>query len=360
LNCPEPDTSKSSSFLNHLAAQAWEHRIPISGSIELTKRCNLRCMHCYLGPQEIYHKNRHEELTTTQIFSILDQITEAGCMYLLITGGDPMMRKDFAEIYTYAKRDGLLITVFTNGTLIDDRILDLFTELPPRLVEISLYGATARTYERITGNSGAFKRCMTGIRGLHDRKIKFNLKTVLMTHNQVELEQMRELAQDFGVKFRFDAQIFPTMGGNLAPLELRIPASEAVRGEFSDDGRRNEWIEFINRVEPAPIQDALYQCGAGVTTFHIGPTGILQACLMTDYVSYDMKTGDFETGWREVIPKIRELKAPASYPCNGCDMRYHCDSCPALFRLENGEDNLQSEYVCTIGHLRFEELSRYK
>jgi MoaA/NifB/PqqE/SkfB family radical SAM enzyme len=355
--CLHPDANNSGSFLNYLAAQASEQRIPIYGSIELTKRCNLCCVHCYLGPQEVYHKNRHEELTTAQVTSILDQITEAGCLYLLITGGDPLLRKDFAEIYTHAKKSGLIVTVFTNGTLINDRVLDLFTELPPRVVEVSVYGATAETYERVTGNKGSFQRCMDGIRALQDRGINYNLKTVLMKPNQHELPALRKLADDMGVPFRFEAQISPTLEGDLSPIELRVPAHEAVREEFSDEVRNVQWVEFIDRLEPAPAGDTVYQCGAGQTLFHIDPTGNLQACLMTERVSYDLKKGDFETGWRDVISKIREFKPPSSYKCNECSKRYYCDSCPAFFELENGANNLQSEYVCSMGHLRFEELT---
>lgn len=354
--CHHPDAANPDSFLNLLAAQAAKQRIPIYGSIELTKRCNLRCVHCYLGPQEVYHKNRHEELTTDQVFSILDQITKAGCLYLLITGGDPMLRKDFAQIYEYAKRSGLIVTVFTNGTLINDRILDLFVELPPKMVEVSVYGATAEVYERVTGNKGSFQRCMDGIVSLQERGVNFNLKTVLMIPNQHELPAMRKFAEDLGVPFRFEAQISPTLDRGLSPIELRVPAEQAIREEFADTSRSVQWVEFVERIDPPPAQDTVYQCGAGQTLFHIDPTGRLQACLMTDRVSYDLKTGDFETGWRDVIATIRELIAPPSYKCNDCSKRYYCDSCPAFFELENGEDNLQSEYVCTMGHLRYEEV----
>ncbi|MHA2427776.1 MAG: radical SAM protein [Candidatus Hermodarchaeia archaeon] len=358
--CLHPDANIPDSFLNRLASQASQHRIPIYGSIELTKRCNLRCVHCYLGPQEVYHINRHEELTTAQFISILDQITDAGCLYLLITGGDPMLRKDFAEIYTHAKKCGLLVTVFTNGTLINDRILNLFTKLPPKIIEVSVYGATAEVYERVTGNKYSFQRCMDGIQALQDRGINFNLKTVLMKPNRHELPAMRKLAEELGVPFRFEAQISPTLDGDLTPIELRVPAFEAVREEFSDDVRSVQWVEFIKRIESTPPQEFLYQCGAGHTLFHIDPTGRLQPCLMTERVSYDLNNGDFETGWRDVISKIRELKAPPSFICNDCDKRYYCDTCPAFFELENGENNLQSEYVCSMGHLRFEEVAHIK
>src|SRR5258708_5136124 len=112
-------------------------RVPLSGLLELTSRCNLRCVHCYLGPQDVYWAKREQELSTAQVLSIIDQITAAGCLYLGITGGDPMVRPDFPVIYTRARQNGLLVTVLCNGILVRDSVVELFKKYPPSCVEIS-------------------------------------------------------------------------------------------------------------------------------------------------------------------------------------------------------------------------------
>ena len=135
-------------------------RIPLDGSIELTHRCNLRCVHCYLGDQDVIRKHRPEEMSTKQVMALIDEVVDAGALNLTFSGGDPMMRKDFAELYVYAVKKGLLVTVFCDGVLISDRIIEVFKRFPPSNVEVSIYGATRETYEAITQVKGSFERCL--------------------------------------------------------------------------------------------------------------------------------------------------------------------------------------------------------
>jgi radical SAM protein with 4Fe4S-binding SPASM domain len=335
-----------------------QHHIPLFGSIELTHRCNLRCLHCYLGD----HPGGHEkEIGTERLFSVIDEITEAGCLFLLLTGGEPLLRKDFPEIYRHAKIKGLMVTVFTNGTLIADPILELFEDLPPQAVEISLYGTTAATYEKITGVKGSFERCLTGIRRLLEHKINVRLKTVLMTLNCHELFEMERMAQECGVKFRFDAAISARLNGDRSPLRLRVSAGEAAKKEFSDDLKIQQWREHINRYSDRPTPDTLYNCGAGIITFHITPDGHLQPCLMTTRLTYDLSSGGFMKGWREVMPRVREIKVGPDYLCNRCEKRVLCSFCPPSFELENGmgAPAAPSEYHCALSQRRLEFMSNH-
>lgn len=299
------------------------------------------------------------EMSTSQILSVLDAITDAGCLYLLITGGEPFLRKDFAEIYSHAKMNGLLVTVFTNGTLITESIVKLFEELPPRAVEISLYGATASTYEKITGVAGSFEKCMQGIRQLLGHKIHIKLKTILMTLNRHEFSSIQNMAKNFGVKFRFDAEIFPRFNGDKTPINLRVSPEEAVEKEFSNDARRLHWREYIERHQGLPASETLYTCGAGLTNFHIDPYGNLQPCLMTTHFTYNLLSGSFSKGWYDIMPYIREKKSRADSACNQCEKRVLCDFCPAFFYLENGAEDRYSPYLCEIGQHRFRVLNNY-
>jgi len=342
--------SEEVAFLTAFNAKADRQRIPVSGSIELTRRCNLSCIHCYVGGDA---RGGAPEMDTGKVLSIIDDICEAGCLYLLITGGEPLLRKDFPEIYRHAKSCGLIVTVFTNGTLVDEGTLELFEDLPPYLVEISLYGASAATYERITGVAGSFERCLRGVRGLLARKVRVGLKTILMTENSAEFHAIRKIADDLGVKFRFDAEIFPRLDGNTAPLGLRVPPQEAIEKEFCQDERRLQWKRYLEKTLGTPASDRLYLCGAGITGFHVDAGGILQPCLMAHGITYDLVKGSFRTGWRDVIGGIRELKAEGDAECNRCEKRHLCGYCPAFFALENGSEHVRSEYVCALGGRRY-------
>ena len=147
-----------------ISRQARGSRLPTNGTIEITHRCPLACAHCYnnlpVGDREALRR----ELSTDELRRIIDEIADAGCLWLLFTGGEIFARKDFLEIYTHAEQRGLLVSLFTNGTQVTPAIADYLAIWRPFAIEITLYGRTRETYERLTGVPGSFDRCMRGIR----------------------------------------------------------------------------------------------------------------------------------------------------------------------------------------------------
>jgi len=203
--------------------------------------------------------------------------------------------------------------------LVDESIIELFQDLPPHSVEISLYGATPETYEKVTGVIGSFSKCLTGIQRLLDANINLVLKTILMTYNRHEFFGMKEMAEGFGVGFRFDAAIFPRLDGDKKPLELRVSPEEAVEKEMADGDRLQQWKDYHDKVKGFSVPDNLYNCGTGLTSFHINANGMLQPCLMVSSLQYDLLNGSFLEGWRDVMPRIREKKAGAAKACTQCE-----------------------------------------
>jgi MoaA/NifB/PqqE/SkfB family radical SAM enzyme len=344
-------------YLKELDRKTEQERVPLSGTMDLTHQCNLRCAHCYLGNRTENIIDSKRELSTDLWFRIIDEFTEAGCLFLLLSGGEPLLRKDFKEIYRRLKTNGLLVTVFTNGTTITDDILDLFIDLPPHSVEISLYGATEETYERITGNRSAFHRCINGIEALVSNGIHLGLKTVLMTLNSQEFSGIKEIAKAFNTNFRFDAAIFPCFDGNKSPLDLRVTPQEAIEKEFSDQETSRQWKEYYEKRKDLTFPDRLYLCGTGVTNFYIDPYGLLQPCVLVTDPSYNILNGSFSEGWRDVIPVVQEKMAGKDYGCNRCKNMVLCGVCPGFFRLENGSEEICSEYLCAMGQERLKALS---
>jgi radical SAM protein with 4Fe4S-binding SPASM domain len=354
VECTETTWLSEKEYIQQFNKKAYQLHTPLSGSIELTRQCNLRCVHCYLSPRSAGQKVHKYEMETSQLLYVIDEITEAGCLCLLITGGEPLLRTDFNEIYTHAKKNGLLVTVFTNGTLVTDSILELFELFPPQAVEISLYGATAATYEGITDVKGSYEKCLRGIQRFLEHKINVKLKTILMTLNLHEFFDIENMAKELGVKFRFDAAIFPCFNGDKTPLSLRVSAEEAIKSEFSDDERLRHWRDYFERCRGLPMSDTLYNCGAGLTSFHIDPYGNLQPCLMTMSIKYNLSTGSFFAGWNDIIQHIRRRKVRTDNVCNKCEKQVLCGFCPAFFGLENGSEDIRSEYLCTMGKHRFQ------
>ncbi len=336
-------------------------RVPISVTFELTRRCNLRCIHCYLGPQESQLEAASGEMDTAQVKGVIDEIVAAGCLYLLLTGGDPMMRKDFGEIYRYAREQGLIVTVFCDGMLVDDAIIDLFREFPPHMVEISIYGASESTYETVTRVKGSFKRCLDGIHRLLDAGIQVGLKTILMTVNVHEIEAMREMADGMDVMFRMDAAIFPCLPANdHSPLDLRVDPSLAAAKELSDSETERGWRKYMAERASLPPSESLFVCGAGVTGFCIDPFGWASPCLMMSHERYDLLERGVDEVWNEELSRLQDRVPRPEYACSSCEMRTACTVCPAFNYLETGEEDVRSDYVCATTVARWQHLTGKK
>ncbi|OIP28960.1 MAG: radical SAM/SPASM domain-containing protein [Deltaproteobacteria bacterium CG12_big_fil_rev_8_21_14_0_65_43_10] len=357
MECPHIPEISYAQFGERLHKNAVEKRIPVSGSFELTFRCNLRCAHCYCNLPMNDQDAIARELKTREVFYIFDQIAEAGCLWLLITGGEPLLRKDFLEIYSYAKKKGFIITLFTNGTLITPEIADYLVQWPPHKVEITMYGVTGETYEGITRIPGSFNRCKRGINLLLERKIPLGLKTMAMTLNKDELWQIKGYAEELGVKFRFDPALNPRLDGSETPCDFRLSPEEVVELDLADGKRVKEWREFCEKFVGPSESDNLYICGAGVSTFHIDPYGKMSACEMVRFQNYDLRRGSFEEGWQQSIPEFLNLKPEGDYPCSKCELISLCGQCPGWAWLENANLEEPVEYLCQIAHLRAEAFS---
>src|SRR4029078_7640428 len=170
-------------FSESLHRQVLAARGPLNGTIEVTRRCPLVCAHCYNNLAMGDRTAQLEELTADEHRRLLDEMAAAGCLWLLYTGGEIFARRDFLDIYTYAKKKGFLITLFTNGAMITERIADHLVAWRPFAIEITLYGLTQETYERLTGIPGSFAKCMRGIRILLDRGLPLAVKTVAVSTN---------------------------------------------------------------------------------------------------------------------------------------------------------------------------------
>jgi radical SAM protein with 4Fe4S-binding SPASM domain len=328
-------------------------RHPLGGSIELTERCNLRCLHCYISQPAGSVGAAVRELTTAQVKGIVDQVVDAGCLFLVITGGEPLLRSDLADVWRYARGRGLLLTLFTNGVLLTPRIADLLSEYRPQVVEITLYGATRETYERVTGVPGSYARCMRGIELLLDEGLRLNLKSVLLKANRHELEAMIGLAGRLGVQYRFDAVLWPRLDGGQGPLDQRLSPGDTVALDREYPARQREFAELVQRTGPGLARsERVYACGAGQRSFHIDSSGRLSACMMARQQSYDLLRGSFQDGWARFLPSVIAQRRTMGTRCETCTVNALCTQCPGWSQAVYGDSETPVDYVCEIGHLR--------
>ncbi|MCW5202077.1 MAG: radical SAM protein [Candidatus Electrothrix communis] len=357
-------------------AKAATSRIPLSASFELTHRCSFRCVHCYLGDQKSIRRHQHRELKKEKVFRLLDEMVEAGTLFLLLTGGDPMLRSDFVEIYKYAVRSGLLVTVFCNGSLVTDEIVRVFVEYPPRVVEITVYGAKPETFDAVTQQLGSFSVCVAGIERLRRARVRLRLKTMVLTVNVDEFPAIRQLALDMGLQFRHDCSLHAAIAhednngrSNIGtaessltdPLRYRLAPEQAAAVDLSIEKFTHELAEGVKKVCPKESTEQLYSCGAGKSSYHIDPYGMLQPCLTVQSHSFDVnKKGVFQAGWEGLLRDFISCTASASFPCNNCRNRVLCTSCPAVFAAVSGDPELVDPFYCRYAEKRRDNIVAFR
>lgn len=358
--------------LAHYLARAEAAGIPLSVSFELTHRCNFRCVHCYLGDQKNIYRHRHRELNTDAILGLLDEMVEAGTLFLTLTGGDPMLRPDFIRIYEHAVRVGLLVSVLCNGSLVTDEIVRLFIRYPPRIVEITLYGAVQKTFEAITQQPGSFAACLSGIERLRKAEVRLHLKTMALTLNYEEVPAMREMAKDMGLEFRHDCLLHPVVpnsdnagrtngGGGLRDvLNFRLSPEQAVEVDFGCNGAVHLLAEFIQKSDGRKkTNNELYQCQAGRTCCHIDPYGIMHPCLITPSRSVVRAVKGIKAGWKKMHEELLPFLVVESFTCKFCQEKDICPACPSSCALETGMPEKAAQYYCQYTVLRRKKIEQF-
>jgi radical SAM protein with 4Fe4S-binding SPASM domain len=346
-------------FSQGLHRQVQERRIPAEVSIEVTRRCPLACVHCYNNLPMSDRAARDSELTFEEHCRLLDELAEAGCLWLLYTGGEIFARKDFLDIYTYARRKGFLITLFTNGTMITPQIADYLLEWRPFSIEITLYGRTREIYERLTGVAGSYERCLRGINLLRERGLPVKLKSVAVTINKHEIWQMQQFArEELKLEFKFDAMMSPRIDCSQSPLAVRLTPEETVELDLQDPARVHEWQRFAAQFDAtkrtAEATDELYHCGGGVNSLAIDPQGRMSICVLSHVDAYPWREGGFSAGWDDYLLKVRQRKSVRLTKCRQCAIKSVCGMCPANGELENKDAEQPVDFLCHVAHLRAE------
>ncbi len=332
-----------------------DKRAPIDATLEVTRRCPLECQHCYnnLAMGDVAARNR--ELTKEEYFVLLADLADMGLIWLLFTGGEIFARKDFLQIYAFAKQKGFLITLFTNGILINEKIADYLREFPPFKIEITLYGRTKETYEALTQMPGSYDRCMRGIQLLLDRGLPLKLKTVATKINRHEVASMKEFAeQELEVEFKFDSLMSPRIDCSQSPLNVRLSPEDVVALDMHWPKVANEHRKILaSEIDRPPVHvDTMYSCGGGVKSFAIDPYGHMSICVLSHQDTYDIRQGGARAGWEHFLLNVRKRKATRPTKCTDCRLHSVCSMCPANGELENGDPESPVEFLCEVAHLR--------
>ena len=351
-DCVRPLELGSPEHMRAFTRRVVRDHVPVSGAFDLTWRCNLRCTHCYVGHAVGRRAEDAGELGTRQVLRLASEAADAGCLYLLLSGGEPFLRPDFPEIYRGVRRLGMLVSVFTNATLLRDDVLAALVEYPPQKVEISVYGASAAVYERVTGVPGSFRRAWRGIDRLLESGVTVGLKTMILRENLHEVAAMEAMATELGLSFRVDPLISPRLDGDPGPLVQRVDPRAAAELELASEKRFADTVAHVARQTATVGAPDLYRCGAGMMTFDLDPQGVLRPCLMCREPAVPAVSVGFGAAWQQVTAAMTDVGLGADADCQGCSLVSLCGYCPGLFALEKGSVYRHPEYACRLGAAR--------
>lgn len=337
-------------------------RLPLVGNLDLTYRCNLNCRHCWLriSPDT---RQREEELSFEELKGSMDEARKMGCQQWRVSGGEPMLRPDFAEIIQYITKNVVSCALNTNGTLITPKIAGLLRKNLKKKgrIMVSLYGATAEVNDHITRIEGSFEATMRGFAYLKEAGLEVTVQLVPMRGNYHQYKEMVSLAELLSPPSRIGAY-WLNLSACGDPAKNREIKSQRLSPEdivalnppnLCDE----EWMEEENLCYQPSIKEGyqfLASCNGGKESFHIDPYGQLSSCyyVKDPNLKYDLRKGNFKEGWEEFIPSLpSRIKVEKEYfeNCGSCEIRRDCRWCPILAYLEHGSYSTKIDYLCSVG-----------
>jgi AdoMet-dependent heme synthase len=318
------------SVMEEIGQRAQNTGVPLSVHLDVTYRCNERCVHCYLDHDD------HGEMTTDEIRGVLDQLADAGVFFLTFSGGEVFMRRDFLDLVEYARSLMFCVKVKTNAFIIHEKEAQRLYDLAVQDVQVSIYSHRPEVHDAITLLPGSLKRSLAGIRLLRSHGVKVVIANVLMTHNLNDYAGVRNLAEELGAEFTNDPTVTPMMDGNRAVLQLGLSVPQ-LHDVFRKSDLVGDADEFC--APPSPVNDGTldaYPCSAGHTLCYISPYGDVFPCVQFPLPSGNVRQQKFIDIWRDSnqLKEVRSITLRDLPVCSGCGHAGTCTRCPGLAYLE--------------------------
>jgi radical SAM protein with 4Fe4S-binding SPASM domain len=316
--------------MQELEQRALKQGVPLSVQLDVTYRCNERCIHCYLDHDD------HGEMTNAEIHDLLDQLAEAGVFFLVLSGGEVFMRRDFFDIVEYARSLMFSVKIKTNAFMIHEQEAQRLRDLAVQDVQVSIYSHRPEIHDAITLLPGSLKRSIAGIRLLRANAVKVVIANVLMMQNLSDQAGVKALAKELGAQYRIDPTITPMMDGDRSVLRLGLGATQ-LHDVFRDPDIVGDVDEFCG--PPAPVTDDCMDelpCSAGHTACYVSPYGDVFPCVQFPLPSGNVRRQRFLDIWRysTQLREVRSITARDLPVCSGCSHVGTCTRCPGLAYLE--------------------------
>ena len=345
--------------MDGLIRRTVERHLPWSVHVDLTYRCNERCIHCYLDHED------HGEMKTAEIKNVLEQLAQSGTLFLTLSGGEIFLRDDLFELLEFARSLHFDISLKTNALLIDAERARKLRALSVRRIQISIYSAEAAVHDAITKVRGSLERSLTAIRFLQAEGLQVKIACPLMKQNLMAYRNVQVLAAELGVPYVLDMTITPKMDGDMSLLQLRnsvqdlLPIlQDTTLNPPSCSTESAQQTSFATgSAASSGIESQAYEdipCSAGHNSCYISPYGDVFPCVQMPVATGNLRQQRFEDIWfkspeMERVRAVRESQLPV---CSKCSIRQYCERCPGLAQMEGGDLLGAYERACDLAELK--------
>lgn len=339
-----------------LLDQARRTRTPANGSIELLPLCNMNCDMCYvrLSREEMEAKGRLR--TADEWLEIGRQMKDAGVLFLLLTGGEPFLYPDFRRLYLELRKMGMIITINTNGTLINEDLAEFFGKYKPRRVNITLYGTDEETYDKLCHYPGGYEKTLRGIRLLREQGVDVKVGGSLARANRDDLDKLLDIGEELDIPVRVDTYMIPATRERDLPynMQSRLNPEEAARARILALKREMgpevfpqyvcQSVERADHPEPAEAKPGHMSCMAGQCSFTINWQGEMRPCVILTEPAISVFEVGFKAAWKYIVEETHKILL--NEKCSTCHMRHLCRTCAASALLETGSYDGVPDYMC--------------
>ena len=319
--------------------------IPVSGTFELTQRCNFNCGMCYVHDC----KQKTDPLSADDWLNLAQQAKDAGTVFLLLTGGEPLFRDDFEKIYTALAKMGFLISINTNGSLLE-RYTKLFDELPPTRINVSLYGADNDAYGRLCRND-AFDKVMDSVKRMKELGISMRFNTVFTPENISEYKKIADISKEMSIPLKPTTYTYPSVRIGSGNMDSRFTPEEDAEYISLIDEYRLDKDFYLGRAKkmlllPKGPAENKVRCRAGKSSYWITADGIMRPCGMMPEPDAGPFEDGFEKAWQDIKAATEEIRTPEE--CLTCKYSGVCNVCAAMCKAETGDFGKTPTYICRM------------
>ena len=344
--------------MDGLIRRTVQRHLPWSVHVDLTYRCNERCIHCYLDHED------HGEMKTPEIKNVFQQLAESGTLFLTLSGGEIFLRADLFELLECARSLHFDISLKTNALLIDGERARKLRDLSVRKIQISIYSSEAEVHDAITKVRGSLGRTLSAIRFLQAEGLNVKIACPLMKQNLMAYRNVQALAAELGVPYVLDLTITPKMDGDMGLLQLRSSSKELlpILQDATLNPRACSTDSSAAQILPtgsatsSGMESQAYDdipCSAGHNSCYISPYGDVFPCVQMPVATGNLRKQSFEDIWfrsaeMNRVRAVRESQLPV---CSKCTIRQYCERCPGLAQMEGGDLSGAYERACELAEL---------